>query len=87
MAPVYSLGDYVGGKKRYSNQINHVVDMNCIIQLQEHSTIVRRIKNGTAPDIFNLFCINPDADVQEPVMCDLNILFAAPIIWHRKKDP
>jgi transcriptional regulator with XRE-family HTH domain len=86
MSPIYAIGDYVAGKKRYENQINTVVGKHCIVQLQDQSTFVRYLKNSTKDGLFNLFCTNANTAVQVPVMGDVSLVFAAPIIWHRKCD-
>lgn len=86
MSPLYSLGDYVGGKKRYKDQISMAIGKHCIVQLHDQSTLVRHLKNSTKEGLFNLFCINSNTTVQEPVICDVSLVFAAPIIWHRKCD-
>lgn len=86
MEPAYAIGDYVGGKKRYREKISTALGMNCIVQFNEQISLVRRLKSGSRSGLYNLFCINPDATAQEPVICDVNLIFAAPIIWHRKND-
>ncbi len=87
MEPFYFPGDYVGGKKRFSNHINSVIDMNCIVQLKDQSIYIRKIKKSKNAGLYNLFCNNPNTILHEPVLYEIDLIFAAPIIWHRKNDP
>lgn len=87
MEPFYTLGDYVGGKKRFSKHIHSAVGMHCIVQLEDESIYIRQVKNCSRIGAYNLFCINPNSNVLEPVLFEVKIIFAAPIIWHRKNEP
>lgn len=87
MEPIYALGDYVGGKKHFSNQINSTVGMNCIVQLTDQSIYVRKVMKCLTNGLFNLFCNNPNSHVIDPVLSGVDLVFSAPIIWHRKNDP
>jgi transcriptional regulator with XRE-family HTH domain len=86
MEPFYSPGDYVGGKKRFSGHINSTIGMNCIVQLKDQSIYIRKINKCQKIGLFNLFCNNPKTQVPEPVIFGVDLIFAAPIIWHRKNE-
>ena len=86
MRPRFKPGDYVGGRMRFGEDIESAVGCDCIIQLKSQHTFFRRlIKNSLGN--YNLTCINPNEDVPEPVLYNVEIEGAAPIIWHRWKDP
>jgi len=85
MRPFYKPGDYIGGKMRFKEDINTAVNKDCIIHLKNGERFFRRlIKNHT--DGYNLTCLNPNETTAEPVLYDVEIDGAAPIIWHRWKD-
>ncbi|EKD71855.1 MAG: hypothetical protein ACD_46C00083G0005 [uncultured bacterium] len=85
MRPFYKPGDYIGGKMRYAKDIKNAINKDCIIHLKDGSHFFRRlIKNNDGG--FNLTCLNPNENTLEPVMFNVKIEGAAPIIWHRWKD-
>jgi len=86
MEPYFNVGDYVGGKKRFVENINSIVGMDCIVQLKNKIQLIRHVKNCNKPDVFNLYCKSWDASIINPALYEVELNFAAPIIWHRKKD-
>jgi len=85
MRPFYKPGDYVGGKMRFGKSIYSAVNKDCIVHLKNEEQFFRRlIKNHSHG--YNLVCLNPSETTAEPVLYDVKIKGAAPIIWHRWKD-
>lgn len=85
MRPFYKPGDYVGGKMRFGDSIDNVINKDCIISLKNGERFFRRL----VKNIFgkhNLSCLNPNEHTAEPVLYNVEIEGAAPIIWHRWKD-
>lgn len=87
MGPFYSVGDYIAGKRRFDNQLESVVGLDCIIETKENEILFRRVRPGSKPGTFNLICLNLETDVKNPVLYDRELISAAPVIWHRRKDP
>jgi hypothetical protein len=83
MSPLYQPGDYVGGRFRYDDKIDAVVTRDCIVRLKNGEDLLRRIFKSRVGNGYNLACINPMAKAFEPVMFNVDIEAAAPIIWHR----
>ncbi len=83
MEPRYAQGDFVGGIQYLIPQkISECIGHDCIIETSE-GTFFRRLlkrKNGYA-----LVCLNPQTEVNEPVIFTKTILAATPVIWHRWK--
>lgn len=83
MEPRYSQSDFVGGTQYIiPKKINECIGHDCIIETSE-GTFFRRLirrKNGYA-----LVCLNPQTEMEEPVVFAKHILAATPIIWHRWK--
>lgn len=87
MLPLYSMGDHVGGRLKYNEDIKNCVGKDCIIPLQDDALCIRRVAKGKDDQHYNLVCINPHYDGNsEPVMFNVKIESAAPIIWHRRLD-
>ena len=83
MEPRYSQGDFVGGIQHiFPQKINECLGQDCIIEIVD-GTYFRRLikrKNGYA-----LVCLNPQTQIEEPVIFVKNILTVAPVVWHRWK--
>lgn len=86
MEPVYQIGDHVGGRFRYGKQINSALKRDCIIRLKNGENILRRLFKAKKTGCYNLASINPLPISGEPVLFDVEIESAAPVIWHRKPD-
>jgi hypothetical protein len=85
MRPFFKPGDYVGGKMRFGDEIQSCINKNCIIKLKNNDQYFRRlIKNSR--NGYNLACLNPNENTEEPVLYNADIEGAAPVIWHRWKD-
>ena len=85
MRPFYKPGDYVGGKMCYEKELSKAVNKDCIIYLKNGEKFFRRLirnyKSG-----YNLVCLNPNENTSEPVLYNIDVESAAPVIWHRWKD-
>lgn len=86
MMPNYNVGDFVAGNKKTGSQIKKVVGLDCIVSTEKNELLLRNIKNGTKSEHYTLVCTNPCVHGIPSVMIDVKIQFAAPVIWHRKKD-
>jgi SOS-response transcriptional repressor LexA len=84
MRPQYKPGDYVGGRILKGKMLEKAINRDCIVFLKDGSQYFRRlIKNPKGG--FNLTCVNPDYGTAEPVIYQVKVEAAAPIIWHRWK--
>lgn len=87
MLPVYSRGDYVGGRFLFGKNILNCIGKDCIVKTRDDSIFVRRVVRNTQTGGYNLVCLNPSCnDNTEPVLFDVEISCAAPIIWYRRPD-
>lgn len=85
MRPFYWPGDYIGGKVRTGIDIESCVNKDCIIYLKNGDRFFRRlVKNHSSG--YNLTCLNPNESTAEPVLFNVYVDRAAPVIWHRWKD-
>lgn len=85
MRPFYKPGDYVGGRLRYNENIETVINKDCIIQLKDGDKYFRRVIRNKQQG-YNLTCLNPTETTAEPVIYNVEIACAAPVIWHRCRD-
>lgn len=86
MEPLYCKGDYIAGNQRYGKAIDELVGKNCIVETKTGDKYVRFLRQGSKPNVYHLFCINQNTQVKFPVLYDVSLLSAAPVIWYRKKD-
>lgn len=85
MSPYYVPGDYVGGRMRSVNELDSVVDRDCIIYLKDGAQYFRRVFRDNFGR-YNLACLNPAGTTSEPVLFNAEIESVAPVCWIRKKD-
>ncbi len=86
LEPYYSIGEYVGGIKRFAKEINSLENCFCIVETTENDIFIRKLIIEKKPNQFSIICINPNTSAQEPIKNDIKLNWAAPIIWHRKPD-
>lgn len=86
MLPQYHEGDYVAGKKKTGAAIQHTLGYDCIVQTETGEILLRNVREGKAPGTYTLVCNNPAVRKRNSVVPDVKLIYAAPVIWHRKKD-
>lgn len=87
MLPLYASGDYVGGRFKFGKDIENCIGKDCIIKTMDGCNFVRRIAKNSSGTGYNLVALNPQYDGSpEPVLFNVEIECAAPIIWHRRSD-
>lgn len=87
MLPLYSPGDFVGGRFRFHKNIAECIGKDCIIQTISGERYFRRLALGNTPKKYNLVCLNPAwGGNPEPVLFDVEVESVAPVIWHRRAD-
>ena len=75
----------MGGKIKKGEDIALAVNKDCIVHLENGERFFRRLVKNSKGN-FNLTCLNPNESTTEPVLYNVDIVEAAPIIWHRWKD-
>ncbi len=83
MLPFYEKGDYVGGIKKKGTHLVEAINKRCIIELANGKTIVRQLYQGADPKTFNVSAINLNTKSQPIAQHNVEIISAAPIVWHR----
>lgn len=86
MQPKWQPGDYIAGVKHFQEDIIKTIGKYCIVQTQEYGNILRQVMPGDDPNLYNLLAINYQTKVKRPVLYNIAILSAAPVIWTRKID-
>ena len=85
MSPYYEPGDYVGGRLRAMNELEMIINKDCIIYLKGGGQYFRRIYQDSLGR-YNLACLNPIGKTSEPVIFNADIEWAAHVTWIRKKN-
>jgi len=85
MEPIYAMGDGVGGKRLYGEDITKTIGKNCIVETADKQLLCRRVAQSSNAGNFNLYCINPHTLASPPHLYDVTLVSAAPIsrVWRR----
>jgi DNA-binding transcriptional regulator YiaG len=87
MEPRFIKGEYVAGPKYNSDAMEKLIGLDCIIHTKEGDVLLRTLKQGDLPGRYNLVCRNLNAKVGKPILYNVEILSAAPVIWARRMAP
>ena len=87
MMPHYQQGDYVAGIKRFDEKVKSLTGLDCIIQTKDGRLIMRKLQPGPHHSTYNLVCTNLQTNIKDAIIYDVELFSAAPIIWHRRRDP
>jgi transcriptional regulator with XRE-family HTH domain len=87
MLPHYHPGDYVAGTSRFDDKIKLLIGYDCIVQTKDGRIWVRHLQQGPRADSFNLVPTNLKTKTKHAIVYDVELASAAPIIWHRRKEP
>jgi DNA-binding transcriptional regulator YiaG len=85
MYPFYNIGDYVGGNKKLKEDISQLIGCNCIIETAEGYTLCRKLLKSESKNTYILLATNMELKESPIVITNVNINYAAEIIWHRKR--
>ncbi|OGT45086.1 MAG: hypothetical protein A3E82_01065 [Gammaproteobacteria bacterium RIFCSPHIGHO2_12_FULL_38_11] len=88
MLPQYHIGDMVAGKKRIDKEIEFTVGTDCIVETSYGEKLLRNVRAGKHKNkqCYTLVCTNSTMTAKPSVISDVELIYAAPVIWHRKKD-
>ncbi len=87
MAPVYNKDDYVAGIKCYQDKFQSIIGFDCIVRPSEGEILLRRLIKGNVLGHYTLLPINFSREQSPVILINVNLVFAAPVIWHRRKMP
>ena len=83
MEPHYQKGDYVAGERYYQDAIHHAIGQVCIVETQMEGILIRLVRKGLKEG-YTLQCLNLHTELPKPILYDVEVSSAAPIIWHRR---
>jgi transcriptional regulator with XRE-family HTH domain len=86
MLPFYQIGDYLAGVPHFKENIQNLLEAHCIVLTESGEILLRKIRQGANKNRFNLTCINTETSVKEPILYDVQLVAAAPVIWQRRKN-
>ena len=84
MYPRFVENEHVAGSRRYQQDIAQLIGQDCIVQTVDNEMLVRRLRWGSKPGLYNVVCTNPDTKVTVPVLYDVELLYAALVVWARR---
>jgi hypothetical protein len=87
MLPCFEFNDYVAGCKKTGQDIAALIGKVCIVEIPGKDSLLRRLKAGSQSDKYTLICDNVQSTtVTDPVLYDVALSSAAPVIRHYKLD-
>lgn len=84
MIPLLRPGDYVAGIM--VKKIEKAINKECIIMTVNHNIFVRLLKLGDKTGKYLLACLNPNPVIAQPEIQNVEIQWAAPILWIRRRN-
>lgn len=84
MMPIYQCNDYVAGVELSGQKITKAIGQNCIIRMACGTIILRQLRKGVDQNNYTLMSLNIDQSL-EPILYNVKVQSAAPVIFHRKK--
>lgn len=84
MWPVYKINDHVAGHRIYGHAIDDYIGQECIVMTVDGDLLVRELRRSELPNHYTLACINPRTSINKPIIYDIQLVSAAPILWLRR---
>jgi transcriptional regulator with XRE-family HTH domain len=84
MWPQFKIGDHVAGVRHYASNITSLIGQECIIMTVDGELLVRELRASELPDHYTLVCNNSRTQVAKPIIYDIKLVWAAPVIWLRR---
>lgn len=85
MAPRFVKGEYAAGEKLFKKDLASAVGLDCIVQTEDGKLLLRHVRERNEKGLFTLMTHNTSAEIKEPVLYEVKIVNAAPVIWQRRK--
>ncbi len=85
MEPYFSVGDYIGGRQVFTENIDQYTSKICIVELENNLILPRLLQASNHPGCFTAAATNPQTTATPLNIYNTKIISAAPIIWHRRK--
>jgi|GEM_PF-1142928 len=87
--PIFQHGDLIAGVKYYGKDMRKVANQDCIVQVVGEYGSEQLLRNviysGATKDKYTLVCKNHHATVAKPVLYEVQLISAAPVVWLRRK--
>ncbi|MDR3490983.1 MAG: hypothetical protein P4M12_02930 [Gammaproteobacteria bacterium] len=87
MSPLYLPNDYVAGIKQYKKNISKLIGYDCIVQMADGKILLRCLRESSNKNKYTLLCTNTKTNSSIPILHDVELVCAAPVIWIRRKNP
>jgi len=82
MEPRFTKGEWVAGIRHQSaSNINGKV---CIVLTKDGQMVLREVRNSDIPNRYTLACLNLKTTAKKPFIYDVELVYAAPVIWCRR---
>lgn len=85
MEPRYIKDEWVAGCRLHRKELKKLIGHDCIAQLSSGELLLRTLKKIDDKGRCTLVCSNTHTTVDKPVLYDVELMFAAPVLWARRK--
>lgn len=85
MLPAYHPGEVIAGLRYHQRDIEKAVGLDCIVFTKSSELLLRQVRKSNIQGYYNLVCINPKTTVEKPVLYEVELVSAAPVLWLRRK--
>ena len=84
MSPNLLENDHLAGIKHLGADMCLTIGKDCIVVTQDNDMLVRLVCAGDVPGLYTLKARNFQTQAQKPILYDIKLLSAAPIMWIRR---
>jgi hypothetical protein len=82
MHPIYRQGEWVAGINRHDQEIQKLDGLDCIIKMEDGQVLFRNLRVTEDTNLYNLVCNNTQTILKAPVLYNVKLTSAAPVIRH-----
>lgn len=86
MEPRFIKNEYVAGIRHHGQLIENLIGLDCIVQTSDGDLLLRHIKKRELNGLYILSCSNMNTIIDKPILYDIELIMAAPVIWARRKN-
>jgi transcriptional regulator with XRE-family HTH domain len=84
MLPIFSPGDVIAGIKCFDKDINQLIGQTVIARTTTGELLLRQLHATQQQNHYTLLPTNMNTSAKPSILTDIELVFAAPTLWHRR---
>ncbi|WP_423062937.1 XRE family transcriptional regulator [Candidiatus Paracoxiella cheracis] len=84
MEPRFIKGEWVAGVRHQATELSKAIGKACIVLTKDGQMILREVRKSDIPGRYTLACLNLKTTATKPFIYDVELVYAAPVIWSRR---